>query len=141
MAEDDARTRRAALDRAATLVGDRWSLVVVDALLAGGARFSDLEDAVAGISPNVLSARLKQLEAHGVVVAEPYQRRPVRHEYRLTDRGRALAAVLDLLATWADDEVAPPTHARCGTALTAVLWCPTCDEPVDGDGGEELIVV
>lgn len=140
MVDDTGRARRAALDRAASLVGDRWSLVVIDALLAGSARFSDLEDAATGISPNVLSARLKQLEADGVVVAEPYQRRPVRHDYSLTDRGRSLATVLDLLATWADDGVAPPTHTRCGTALTTVLWCPTCEEAV-AEGDDQLIHV
>lgn len=139
MSEDGGGGRRTAVDRAATLVGDRWSLVVVDALLGGAARFSELERAVAGISPNVLSARLKQLEADGVVVAEPYQQRPVRHAYRLTDRGRSLADVLDLLAAWADDATAAPSHQRCGTTLTAVLWCPTCEEPVVGEGDDQLI--
>lgn len=126
-------TRRSALDRAAATVGDRWTLLLVDALLQGASRYSDLEDAVVGISPNVLSRRLKQLEEVGIVVATPYQQRPVRHDYRLTDRGRAFAPVLDLLAGWGDDEDEPMTHDRCGTGLTAVLWCPTCQEPVDPD--------
>ena len=131
-----AEARRAGLERAAASVGDRWTLLVVDALLAGPARYSDIEERVAGISPNVLSARLKQLEGTGLVVAAPYQSRPVRHDYRLTDRGRALASVLDLLAAWGDEGVPAPTHPRCGTPLTAVLWCATCEEPVTEDDAD-----
>ena len=141
-AVDDAGTdgepRRAGLQRAAAAVGDRWTLLVVDALLGGPGRYSDLEEQVAGISPTVLSARLKELEAGGLVVATPYQDRPVRHEYRLTDRGRSLASVLDLLAAWGDEEAGAAIHQRCGTALTAVPWCPTCEESV-ADADEDLI--
>lgn len=125
--------RRDGLRRATSMVGDRWTLLVVDELLAGPARFSDLEQRVEGISPTVLTARLKELEAGGVVVARPYQDRPVRYDYRLTDRGRGLASTLDVLAAWGHDDADPPVHARCGTALGAVLWCATCEEPADGE--------
>ena len=135
---DAVGARQDALIHATSVVGDRWTLLLVDALLAGPARYSDLEDRVRGISPNVLSSRLKQLEGDGLVVAEPYQQRPVRHDYRLTDRGRALATVLDLLAAWGDDAVPPPAHGRCGTPLAGVLWCPTCEELV-GDPDDDLV--
>src|SRR5687767_2996899 len=82
-------------------VGDRWSLLVIDGLLAGPRRFGELLDDIAGLAPNILSRRLKQLEADGVVVAEPYTRRPPRHTYRLTAAGDELAGVLRLLARWA----------------------------------------
>lgn len=132
---------RQALDRAAALVGDRWTLLLVHALLEGPARFSDLEDRVDGISPNALTSRLRQLEDDGLVVATPYQERPTRHAYGLTDRGRELAGVLRLLAAWADHdaEVHLATHARCGTTLEVTHWCPTCEEPADPGDGDGLI--
>jgi len=85
-----------ALDR----VGDRWSLLLVEALLAAPRRFNELSEAIPGIAPNILSDRLRRLERAGVVVATPYSRRPVRMEYALTPDGRELAGALRLLADW-----------------------------------------
>jgi DNA-binding HxlR family transcriptional regulator len=74
----------AALDR----VGDRWSLLVVDALLPGPRRFGDLLDALAGIAPNILTDRLRRLEREGIVVTTAYSRRPPRMDYALTADGQ-----------------------------------------------------
>ena len=127
----------AALERALVRIGDRWSLLVVEALLAGPRRFGELSDALAGIAPNILTARLRQLEQDGLVVARPYSERPVRHEYSLTGAGRELADAIALLADWgarrrgsAGDA---PFHAACGTRLEVRPWCPTCDRVVDPD--------
>lgn len=117
-----------ALSRAAALLGGRWQLPVVGALLDGPMTFGALEEAVRGISPAVLSARLKDLEAAGLVVAAPYQARPVRHQYELTDEGARLAQVLHALAGWAGT---PGRHDACGTALELTWWCPTCQVPVE----------
>ncbi len=95
---------RSALDHALAALGDRWSLLVVDALLGGPRRFGELQAAVPGIAPNVLTARLRSLEEHGVVVAEPYSRRPLRYRYELTARGEDLAEPLRLLAAWGAGE-------------------------------------
>lgn len=131
---------REALDRAAGLVGDRWTLLLVHALLDGPGRFSQLQERVEGISPNALTSRLRSLEDDRLVVAEPYQQRPVRHAYRLTDRGRELAGVLRLLAAWAGgDDVEPPSHGACGTPLQVTHWCPTCEEPVSDAAAEDVI--
>src|SRR6478752_1141519 len=86
----------AALDR----VGDRWSLLVVDALLLGPRRFNELSDAVGGIAANILTDRLRRLEREGVIVASAYTQRPPRMEYALTADGRELAGALRLLADW-----------------------------------------
>lgn len=128
----------AGLAAAAERVGDRWSLLIVHALLAGPRRFSDLEGEVAGISPNVLSQRLKHLEGEGVVLATPYSDRPRRLAYELTAAGRDLAGALRLLAAWgtrASDEISL-RHEACGTPLEARWWCPTCDRPADGEGSD-----
>ncbi len=125
------------LDQALQRVGDRWSLLVVDALLAGPRRFGDLEADIPAIASNILSARLKRLEEERLIVAVPYSPRPLRYAYDLTAAGRALAGTLRLLTQWgtehghagAADE--GPHHQRCGTALQARWWCPTCSELVD----------
>jgi DNA-binding HxlR family transcriptional regulator len=128
------------LDAALTRVGDRWSLLLVDALLAGPQRFNDLQEAVAGISPNVLTQRLRRLEAEGIVVARPYSHRPVRHSYELTAAGRELAGALRLLAQWGaavTDAAEPVRHQACGTPLEARWWCPTCDRTLDDADHED----
>ena len=66
------------LAQAVARVGDRWTLLVVDALREAPRRFNDLLDALPGIASNVLSQRLKHLEAEGVIVSRPYQTRPPR---------------------------------------------------------------
>ncbi|HEV2769567.1 MAG TPA: helix-turn-helix domain-containing protein [Solirubrobacteraceae bacterium] len=123
-----------ALDHALRAVGDRWTLLVVAALLEGPARFGDLERALPGIAPNVLSARLRTLEARGLVVARAYQRRPPRFAYELADDAAELTGALRLLAGWgarhAHDAQAP-RHEACGTSLEARFWCPHCEQPVD----------
>lgn len=136
-----------ALAEAAERVGDRWSLQVVGALLPGPRRFGDLLAQLEGIAPNILSKRLERLERDGLIVGEPYSRRPVRHAYRLTAAGADLAGALRMLAQWgATQRPAPPAgpgdgpiaHARCGTALEARWYCPTCGEVVDAIDGDDL---
>lgn len=114
-------------------VGDRWILLVVDALLEGPARFADLEAALPGIAPNILSDRLKRLVADGLVVARPYSERPPRSEYVLTAAGRELAGALRLLARWGagGDDPHSPRHEACGTELEIRWYCPTCDRLAD----------
>jgi len=87
------------LDRALTRVGDRWTLLVVDALLDGPRRFGELSEAVPGIAPNILAARLRKLERERLVASDPYSTRPVRHQYALTPDGRELAAALHVLGS------------------------------------------
>ncbi len=129
------------LDAALSRVGDRWSLLVVEALLDGPRRFNDLGAAVPGIAPNILTDRLRRLERTGVVVARQYQERPPRQEYVLTDDGRELAGVLRLLAAWGSAG-APGgegmRHVACGSVLDARWFCPTCARAVDDDDASSL---
>jgi len=135
-----------ALDR----VGDRWSLLVVEALLDGERRFGELGDRVPGIAPNILTERLRRLERAGVIVAEPYTTRPLRVRYRLTEDGRELAGVVRLLASWGASAGAIPTdgqpetdsqpvrHEPCGTPLEVRWYCPTCARITPGEEVSEL---
>jgi DNA-binding HxlR family transcriptional regulator len=132
----------AALDR----VGDRWSLLVVDALLEGPRRFGELREALPGIAPNILTDRLRRLERERILGSTPYSTRPPRMEYRLTGDGRDLASALRLLADWGSRRTGgePLRHDRCGTPIEARWFCPTCELAV-GDaeisGGEETRLV
>ena len=136
----DASALSAALDR----VGDRWTLLVVAALLDGPRRFADLQDAIPGIAPNVLTARLRHLEREALVVARPYSRRPPRFAYELGESGGELAGALRLLADWGarnGDQVDSLRHDACDTALEARWWCPSCEVVVDeGDASEDELV-
>jgi DNA-binding HxlR family transcriptional regulator len=114
------------LDAAASVVGDRWSLLVCDALRHGPARFGDLQARVPGVSTNVLARRLRDLEAAGVVVSEPYQERPKRHRYVLTELGQGLAPALAELGQWGEQLVGAAGTAPWGEG----------GEPV-GEGGDE----
>jgi DNA-binding HxlR family transcriptional regulator len=114
----------AALDR----VGDRWSLLVVDALLDGPRRFGELREALPGIAANILTDRLRRLERERIVAAVPYSTRPPRMEYALTGDGRDLASALRLLSDWGSRSTGgePLRHDRCGTPIEARWFCPTC---------------
>jgi DNA-binding HxlR family transcriptional regulator len=132
----------AALDR----VGDRWSLLVVDALLDGPRRFGELREALPGIAPNILTDRLRRLERERILVSTPYTTRPPRMDYRLTGDGRDLASALRLLADWGSRRTGgePLRHDRCGTAIEARWYCPTCADAVadaEIDGGEQTRLV
>jgi DNA-binding HxlR family transcriptional regulator len=89
--------------RALDIVGERWSLLILrDLLRHGPQRFQELTQRLAGVAPNTLSARLKMLEAQGVIATRLYEQHPPRYEYYLTDRGKALAPVLKALYAWGE---------------------------------------
>ena len=111
---------RSPLHIALSKVGDRWTLVLIEALLAGPLRFNDLLEAATGIAANTLSARLKSLESERLVMAQSYSERPLRYEYSLTASGKELAGAISLLTAWGagDSEAAEtPRHQLCGTPL------------------------
>jgi DNA-binding HxlR family transcriptional regulator len=129
------------LEAALARVGDRWTLLVVDALLAGPRRFNELSEDVKGIAPNVLSDRLKRLEREAMIRARPYSQRPPRAVYELTASGRELAGALRLLAQWGArgaDQAESLRHATCGTTLEVRWYCPTCARVVDTPEDDEL---
>jgi DNA-binding HxlR family transcriptional regulator len=122
-------------------VGDRWTLLLVEALLGGPRRFGDLQEALGGIAPNVLSQRLRRLEGEGIVVAEPYSERPQRYVYELTSSGHELAGALRLLSDWGarhGESAEPARHEACGTPVEVRWWCPTCERPVGDDESADL---
>lgn len=115
----------------AELVGDKWSMLVVRDVFRGVRRFDDLCDDL-GMSRAVLTNRLRRLVDAGVLTKVPYQKRPLRHEYRLTEMGRELSPMLVALLRWGDrwfgggQPTAVLVHAPCGTELHQAFWCPSC---------------
>lgn len=115
------------------LVGDRWSILIVRELLLGQTRFQDLQ-AQTGATSQMLAARLKRLEADGLVERHAYSQRPPRHEYRLTPKGVALMPVILALRTWGEQWCKPADlpvatrmfHRTCGTELELDGTCPAC---------------
>jgi DNA-binding HxlR family transcriptional regulator len=122
-------------------VGDRWTLLIVQALLAGPRRFNELLEDIPGIAANILSQRLKRLEHEALVVSRPYSERPPRAAYELTAEGKELAGALRLLAQWGARHALPaeaPRHQACGTPLEARWYCPTCDHLVEDEPELEM---
>ena len=132
----------AGLESAVRRIGDRWSLRLVGALLEGDRTFGELATDVDGIAPNILTSRLKSLQSGGLVVATPYERRPLRMRYSLSEPGRRLAAAIASLAEWGARREGLAHRARhdvCGTPLESRPWCPTCDQPVDHADSTDVI--
>jgi len=117
------------------VIGDRWTLLVVRDLLSGAKRFQDLLTTLPGIAPNILSARLKLMEEHGLIARRFYSDHPPRAEYALTDKGRELGMVVGALAAWGGRHVHRETqlvHAGCGHPVSVGYYCPDCKEGVRG---------
>ena len=117
-----------AFHKSVELIGRRWTGAILRAMRSGQVRFSDISDVIPGLHDRLLSERLKELEHEGVVSRTVIPETPVRIEYHLTEKGRALYAALDAIADWAEEwvSVAPEEAARhraCVEAEAAV-----CDE-------------
>ena len=124
------------LARALSAVGDRWTLLILRDAFLKVRRFEDFERSLK-ISRRSLSERLDGLVAAGILERRPYQERPVRHEYRLTEKGVGLLPALLALIHWGDQwyagEQGPPVrhrHRRCGHVFRSSLCCSECGEPV-----------
>ncbi|MGW6504500.1 winged helix-turn-helix transcriptional regulator [Nonomuraea angiospora] len=124
--------------QAVGVVAETWTPLILRDLFLGLRRFDDLAEDL-GISRNLLTRRLEHLVAAGVVEKRPYQERPVRHEYVLTEAGRDIVPALLTLMAWGDRWSTPPggppallVHS-CGERFTPVVTCPHCGEEATAD--------
>jgi len=101
---------------AVELIGRRWSGAIIRALLSGSTRFTDIASTVPGLSDRLLSERLRELEQEGLVRRTVYPEVPVRVEYTLTEKGRALRPTLEALSEWADEWMGVPSPEGAVTA-------------------------
>ena len=88
--------------RASELIGRRWTGAIIYVLLKSRCRFAMLREAIPDITDRMLSERLQELEQQGIVARTVVPEMPVRVEYELTRKGRALAAAVDSIAEWAE---------------------------------------
>lgn len=127
------------LARSLELVGDWWSPLILRDLIFGPRRFDELATDL-GISRNLLASRLSWLVDSAIVTRTPYQGRPPRFSYALSDSGRELAPVLMALTAWGDrwatPEGGPPVtyrHRDCGGVFTPTVSCSACGRPIEAD--------
>ncbi|WP_052669909.1 winged helix-turn-helix transcriptional regulator [Nitriliruptor alkaliphilus] len=127
-------TENCTVARTLEIVGDRWTVLVLRDAFYGVRRFDDFV-ADLGIARNILTDRLGRLVEHGVLVKRPYEDRPPRYEYRLTEKGRDLLQVVLALAAWGDRwtlrDDDPPVrfeHRPCGHDADPTLVCGHCRE-------------
>ena len=101
-------------EHAIQLLGKRWTGLILDSLLDGSRRFCELTATVEGLSDRVLSDRLRELEAEGIVERIVYPQIPVRVEYRLTEKGLDLKPVVQSIHEWAEHWIALPQSSEEG---------------------------
>lgn len=138
--------------RTLELVGERWTLLIIRDAFLGVRRFGDFAERL-GIARNVLQDRLERLVEAGILEKVPYQERPLRHEYRLTDMGRDLWPSIVALLQFGDKHLATPAgppmlllHRDCGGELDDRRFCKACGaavelrdvEAVPGPGGAKV---
>lgn len=123
--------------RTVDLIGEGWTLLVMRQACLGTRRFEDFQRSL-GIARNILTLRLNRLVEEGLLARVEYQDRPVRQEYRLTEKGRDVYPILAAMAAYGDkwlvgDEGTPLVlrHTSCGHDMHAVVTCSECAEPLD----------
>lgn len=133
----DVDTLPCSVARSLAVVGDRWTMLILRGAFLRTRRFDEFQAQI-GLTRHRLADRLARLVRLGVLEKHPYQERPLRHEYRLTEKGRDLYPVLMSLAAWGDkwlDEGrgAPLLykHQSCGKVFHATMVCSECGEPID----------
>jgi DNA-binding HxlR family transcriptional regulator len=125
-------TQVCSIARALEVLGDRWTLLVLRDAFKRVRRFEDFQRNL-GVARNVLTDRLNRLVEEDILRRVPYQERPVRFEYRLTDKGLALWPVMMTLLQWGDRYYLAPDgppvvvrHRDCGGEVTEHLTCAAC---------------
>jgi DNA-binding HxlR family transcriptional regulator len=123
--------------RALSVIGDRWTLLILRDCFLKVRRFDDFQDRL-GIGRPILADRLQKLVDAGVLAKVAYRQSPVRHEYRLTPKGLDLHPVILAIVHWGDAHMAGEggrpllhRHKACGCVFDPVQVCSECGEPLD----------
>jgi len=99
---------RLALDR----IADKWTVLIVGRLATGKKRFGELRRDITGISPKVLTQKLRELERDGIITRKIYASVPPKVEYNLTPLGKTLISLLDSIRVWAESHIEPMLEAQ-----------------------------
>lgn len=133
---DEIGDMRCSVARTLSVIGDRWTLLIVRDAFLGVRKFEQFQSDL-GLTRHLLTDRLRKLVEHGVLDRVAYQEKPTRYEYRLTEKGIDLYPILLSIVRWGDnwmaDKDGPPmlyVHRGCGHVAMPTLHCPDCGEPV-----------
>jgi DNA-binding HxlR family transcriptional regulator len=135
-----------AIARSSAVLGERWVWVILRQAFNGARRFEEFHRGI-GLARNVLSERLSNLVEQGILERRACAGHHSRHfhEYRLTDKGRALFPVYAALMQWGNDWTdlsAPPVdllHKPCGQRVTTRVVCSNCGEDIDAHDTEPVV--
>src|SRR5580698_4703838 len=137
MLKNDYVDQNCSIARTLELVGERWTILVLRDVFLGRRRFDQIQQSL-GVARNVLAARLDRLVAEEILEKVPYQERPLRHEYRLTEKGLDLWPVITELLRWGDRHAAPEAgppivirHKGCGGELGERRLCTSCGKSLE----------
>jgi len=87
------------------LLGDKWTLLIIRDLFFGKNRYKEFHESEERIPTNILASRLQKMESAGLITKKPYQDNPVRYEYHLTETGRSLEPVIQVILDWAGKQL------------------------------------
>lgn len=117
------------------IIGDKWSLLIIHEMAAGRNTYAEIRKGLDGIPTNLLSARLKSLEADGLITSSLYVEHPPRYQYKLTEAGRDLQDVLNCLMLWGEKHLSACykvlSHRECGEPVQIRYYCPQCRKVVE----------
>jgi DNA-binding HxlR family transcriptional regulator len=130
--------------KALEVIGERWSLLIVRAVMHGNRRFSEIQESL-GIARNVLSARLQRLIDEDILERRAYQENPPRYEYFLTEKGLDLWPALIALLHWGERYTERPegppriiVHKRCGGRVNGRGICEECGQVLHARDAEQV---
>ena len=130
--------------KALEVIGERWSLLIVRAVMHGNRRFGEIQESL-GIARNVLSSRLERLVEEDILERRAYQESPPRYEYFLTEKGLDLWPALIALLHWGDRYSPSPdgprrliVHKECGGAVSERGTCESCGKVLHARDAKEL---
>ena len=134
MSRADLAQSNCSVARTIERVGEPWSLMILREMFLGSRRFDDLQRHT-GASPHILSERLKQMCADGILQKRAYCDHPRRYEYLLTAKGRDLWPVIIALRNWGETWLGRETavqlrHKGCGQPTVPHMVCSDCGEPM-----------
>lgn len=124
--------------QALNIIGDKWSLLILHGIMSGHQTYKEIYNSLEGqIASNLLSSRLKALEADGLISSDLYQKHPPRYRYTLTPAGEDLNIVFNSLVLWGEKHLTTCykrlIHKNCNHTVETHYYCPHCQQTVAED--------
>lgn len=119
------------------IIGDKWSLLILHAMMIGKATYKELQESLEGIPTNLLSSRLKELETNDLIQVNVYQEHPPRYQYTLTKKGEDLSDIFNAIILWGERNLnqcyKKLIHENCEGQIELQYYCKKCKKMVTKD--------